>query len=725
MKNLDKELLRQLSLISYDRSLILSEQKIPTHSILGEQITKKEVTPSDRLGSKGQFQPQEVIKKYSDFKESWKLLTPEKQAQAIYDTIKNEINKPETDEQIILNYLKLLTPKTYEILLNKVKKIKGFKTRETYFNKEGDIKTVTRNFQSVIEWIQQNEFSAGELGHDENKKWLNQYVAILSRFGDYSEDMWDSFNAFEDQQGTYAVDGGDNIGTYEGKELTAKEWIQGLHILLPLGSIIISIMAPPTWLALGAAALLELGDAALYATVDNDPYVAGFSAICAFIPFGQMAFMPAVSKLGKSGLRRLLQKIIQKEGSFIDDEIEAVKELYQNYSKLEKLAKLNMVKKLTLLSIRSIKSVSKLIKFLGKLINRGLLNHESLGQSGLWIAGSFITWDKIAKINGICNTMPLSALKQEDWKILKKIGYAGEYLQPYSDPCDLQKGVELLGKYNATNIIEEILKKDIEKNIVYSLDYSDVKTISVELIQKVLIAGGFNKNLSSENPTWSYMFNKISVSNAKEIKKITIYNKKGIFVKKFENTPQKSSINFDVSGLQKGDYNIVFENNDGTKYENKFTYGGQSLNTPIKIKRPTDMEIGYYDEATYLSVKKYQKSKGLTDDGLAGKNTIESILSDFKNHKYGLSVNKLNEMNLDETRIKKIQKEFEEWASDVETKFLSGQYSIEKVQDAYDKDKKRNEELGNLVYKSMVNSEAENADEEDLEAVSEPFNENN
>jgi hypothetical protein len=76
-------------------------------------------------------------------------------------------------------------------------------------------------------------------------------------------------------------------------------------------------------------------------------------------------------------------------------------------------------------------------------------------------------------------------------------------------------------------------------------------------------------------------------------------------------------------------------------------------------------------------------------------------------------------------RIKKIQKEFEEWSSDVETKFLSGQYSIEKVQEAYDKDKKRNEELGNLIYNSMINTEAENANEEDLEVVSEPFNENN
>lgn len=722
MKNLDKEILRQLSLISYDRSLILSEQKNNTPLVVSEQITKKVATSSDRLGPKGQFQPYEPIKRYNDFKASWRLLTPEKQAQIIYNTIQKQIDSSGTDEEIIFYYLKLLTPKSYEILLNKIKKIKGFDTGEQRFDDSGLSYTIKRNFNSVIEWLQQNEFAAGEVGHDSNKAWLKKYESVLSKFGDYSEDMWDSFNTFEDQQGSSAVDGGDNIGTYEGKELTATEW---LHFLLPLGSIVISVVFPPTWLALGAATLLELGDAALYLTVDKDPYIAGFSAICAFIPFGQMVFMPAVTKLGKNGLKKLLQKIIQKEGSFIDDEIKAVKELYQNYSKLEKLAKLNMVKKLTLLSIRSIKSVSKLIKFLGKLINRGLLNHESLGQSGLWIAGSFITWDKIAKINGICNTMPLSALKQADWKILKKIGYAGEYLQPYSDPCDLQKGVELLGKYNATNIIEEILKQDIENKIVYSLDYSDVKTLSVELIQKVLIAGGFNKNLSSENPTWSYMFNKINVSNAKEIKKITIYNKKGIFVKKFENTPQKSSINFDVSGLQKGDYNIVFEKNDGTKYESKFTYGGQSLNTPIKIKRPTDMEIGYYDEATYLSVKKYQKSKGLTDDGLAGKNTIESILSDFKNHKYGLSVNKLNEMNLDEMRIKKIQKEFEEWSSDVETKFLSGQYSIEKVQDAYDKDKKRNEELGNLIYNSMEKTEAENADEEDLEVVSEPFNENN
>ena len=43
MKNLDKEILRQLSLISYDRSLILSEQKNNTPLVVSEQITKKVV----------------------------------------------------------------------------------------------------------------------------------------------------------------------------------------------------------------------------------------------------------------------------------------------------------------------------------------------------------------------------------------------------------------------------------------------------------------------------------------------------------------------------------------------------------------------------------------------------------------------------------------------------------------------------------------------------------
>jgi peptidoglycan hydrolase-like protein with peptidoglycan-binding domain len=676
---LNKTILRQIGLMDFNVGKTLLEQK---------------VMPSDRLGSGGNFKPLNPIKTNYEFLKSFNSLSPQQQADNIYISIKKEIDSAGTNEKQILSTLRLVNVKNYPYLLNKVKKIKGFDTREKHFDDNGDSYTIKRNYKSVIEWIQQNEFGAGELGHDENRRWLNQYEVILSKFGDDSTDMWDNFDALDELS---AMVGGDRIGDYDGPELTVTEW---LHVLLPLGSIVISLVFPPTWIALGAAALLELGDAALYLAVDKDPYAAGLSAIFAFIPFAQLKFLPAVYKLGKTGIKKLLQKVILKEGGYIDEEIKAVKEIKENYERLVKLSKINLAQKLTLITLRGLKTAKDFLKWARKLIDNGLLNPESLGQTGLLVGGTFYTWDKIAAINGICNRSPLSSLSQSDWKILKLIGYAGTYLQPSSSPCDLKESEKLLKSHNNLNIITTMLQKESDDGTVFNQNYNDVYNLPVYFIQEVLTAGGFDKNLPK--PMWSFNNKKLSVKDGSMIKKIKVFTVSGTLKKEYNNTDKKSDFTFDVSGLSDAVYIVSFLNYDGTSDVSKLFYltGNQWKSFP-QSSNIGAMKEGHYDKRTELAVSEYQKKKGLSVDGLAGKDTIKSIISDYKSSKYGLNKEKVNTFNLDEERVKLIQRDFQSWKSGIESSIKSGQVSMEKIEQAYKEDTENKTKLEKIIQEGL------------------------
>lgn len=681
-KELNEELLRQLLLMKFNVGKTLLEQK---------------VIPSDRLGQGGDFKPLEQSKSYREGIKQFNSQSPQRQADVIYNAIQGEIDTAGTNEEQILWALNLVNNKNYPILLNKVKKIKGFDTGYQVFKDNGDSYTIKTEFSSVIEWIQQNEFGSGEIGHDENRKWLNRYVSILSKFGDYSENMWGSFNYFDDDTRTSNLDGGDSIGVYEGPEITLT---QALHVLLPLGSIVIGVVFPPTWIALGAASLLELGDAALYLTVDKDPYAAGLSAIFAFIPFAQLKFLPEVYKLGKTGIQKLLQKVILKEGGYIDEEIKALKEIKENYERLSKMSKINMAQKLTLLTLRSLKTAKDFLKWVTKLIDKGLLNPNSLGQTGLLIGGSFYTWDKIAAVNGICNPSPLSRLSQSDWKILKGIGYAGTYIQPSSTPCDLIELQKSLEEHNNLNIITTILQKEVDGGTVFNQNYNDVYSLPVSLIQEVLKAGGFDKNLPK--PMWSFNNKKLSVKNGSMIKKIRVFTVAGTLKKEYNNTDKKSNFTFDINGLSDAVYVVNFLNYDGTSDISKLFYlTGNQWKSFSQSSNVGAMKEGYYDKRTELAVSEYQKKKGLSVDGLAGKDTIKSIISDYKSAKYGLNKEKLNTFDLDDERVNIIQKDFNTWKSDIEAKSKSGQLSMDKVEQAYKEDAKNMAKLEKVIGESL------------------------
>jgi hypothetical protein len=76
-------------------------------------------------------------------------------------------------------------------------------------------------------------------------------------------------------------------------------------------------------------------------------------------------------------------------------------------------------------------------------------------------------------------------------------------------------------------------------------------------------------------------------------------------------------------------------------------------------------------------------------------------MSDYKSAKYGLNKEELNTFDLDEERVNIIQKEFNTWKSDIESKSKSAQLSMEKVEQAYKEDAENNAKLEKVFEKSL------------------------
>jgi peptidoglycan hydrolase-like protein with peptidoglycan-binding domain len=743
MKRLNEEVLRQLLLMNFDGSKTLLEQyELP-----------KDV-PSDRLGPKGEFQPSRTAPKIKprppiatsklqfDIQQREKFTEDSAVAKKAYTVIADEIDGgwsplrwKNTDNQSLMgNILTILVPASNLKLvwgtdeqamtdaILSIKNLQQYDLLKQYLSQKYKDFTKTT---TILGYIQEQEFSAAvnpEI-NDELRKMdmpgVNGIKAPLfpgqhyqfhtnDKFLRKMESHLQQFNPLE----KYSI-------SEDNSELAAifpPMVAETLHILLPIGSIVISIIFPPTWLALGAAALLELGDAALYLKIDKDPYAAGLAAIFAFVPFGQLIILPALKKLGTEGIKRLLQKVISKEGGFIDDELKGLREIHENYEKLSKLAKLGMVQKLTLLTLRGLKTAKEFLSFTAKLIDKRLLAPNSLGQIGLTVGGAFITWDKIAAINGICNTAPLKGLKQSDWKILKGVGSAGKYLQPYSSPCDINKAAELLDKHNYLNIITSTLQNESDDGTVFNQDFNSTYNLPISLIQKLLIAGGFDKVLPK--PQWSFNnLNKtISVRNGSAIKNIKVLSYPGSKVKKeITNADKKSDFTFIINGLTDAVYIMKFENYDGTSEVSKLFYLTKTdwAGFPQSSKIG-NMKEGYYDKRTELAVSNYQKKNGLTDDGLAGPATIKSILSDYKSQKYGLTEKELNTWNLDAERVYRINDEFNAWKSDVESKRMSGMVNMEEVEKATKEKKEEMDKSKKELVEMMDWAAVANATEEDL-----------
>ena len=162
---------------------------------------------------------------------------------------------------------------------------------------------------------------------------LNEQIETMSRLMVYgsvlSEQKPDNLMPFQPDAPQYRKkDGTLDTEKYQKDMAPIYKFIdEHKHGLIDIAAIGFLLLGP-----VGAAISLglELANSALYLSED-DPYMAGFSLAFALIPGGEMiAKIPAVKKLGRDGLAKLLKKARIQDAKFTKTELEALEQINKN-----------------------------------------------------------------------------------------------------------------------------------------------------------------------------------------------------------------------------------------------------------------------------------------------------------------------------------------------------------------------------------------------------------
>lgn len=289
--NLNEEILRQLSLIKFDRSKTLLEHdelyktnQIKEQSVIGlgpnlvinKNINDDTLLCKNKLGGdfkwslmrywldKGANKKVLGTKKtqYECFYDLyWSKQSGEKRGNYIFDGIKDNLGVlGDSDEIFYLLKLIEIGPrefqeKTYRELLKKVLKLGSYKGSVTALMKFilKDTKTDLK-YRSVIDWIQLNGYSDVYIYQEEKQgRYLKKFTEILSKYGDDSDNMWKRFDGFATQEGLdkynyqWNKDAEKNTSVFVGSKSTpivnlkttrtvVGEW----HLILPITDMVLS-----------------------------------------------------------------------------------------------------------------------------------------------------------------------------------------------------------------------------------------------------------------------------------------------------------------------------------------------------------------------------------------------------------------------------------------------------------------------------------------------------
>jgi hypothetical protein len=271
MKNFEDELLRQISLMRYDRNKILSEQDTPKY----DDIPLPEPLPSDQLGKYGDFQP---LKNMANWVKS-----VDDQAKLIYNKIVEEIDggwapwKWGTDEDGLTSAL--MSIKTKQVY-DKVKQLLATKYPDS------------KN-QSITEFIQSKEFSTAFsstkspfVGQSILGMSITTPLDLLFAGQNWQYNTNDKY-LIQIQNHLLQFNPDEKINTIE--KLTAMNLVlppaasEALHVALPVLSLAFSFYPP-------AAIIIELMDAGLY-YAEGDAYSAGLGLAFALVPGGAFGML--------------------------------------------------------------------------------------------------------------------------------------------------------------------------------------------------------------------------------------------------------------------------------------------------------------------------------------------------------------------------------------------------------------------------------------------------
>jgi len=536
------------------------------------------------------------------------FLLKKEEPQVIFNQLKKAINYGSffgkltpTDEEEILRIVKKIDKDNYLTILFLVLKenynsIMDFVMTAFYNPRESSVNQYDNESSNQI--FQQGGVEKF-INYEFNDKWVLQISQHLQQFNNLNSSEGD-YTEIENDAQDLAID---SPGT---RMATDKELASIAHVVLPIISIVLTLGAS-SWAVVWLSAGIEIADAALYQFVDKDPYSAGLALIFAFAGPLDNFLAPLIKQFGKSILLKLTKKI-----AFNSDEKAVIRFVNANKLRLAAITIFEIFKKYIIEFTSRIKSVKIFLGFIIWLVKKGFLIAKSLTHMGLIIGGSFYTWDKIASVLGLCNTVSLKELKQTDYKVLKLIGTAGEYLQPFTKGCKTEQGEKIFKeedkKLMNTRIIL-MMDEMINKGVVLTIEYANLKMVETLLLQNALKYFGFSYFVPDENKV------KKTVETGKK------WNKEKCEAKLFD---------MDMYALsQHPECDQYFKSNKKISKETEKILNSKPLNSsdyrPEDYGQTIQFKWGYYNKDTENMVKEFQKQYNLVVDGIAGKNTFKKI----------------------------------------------------------------------------------------------------
>jgi len=745
MKNLEEQLLRQLSLMNYDRGKILSEQDFPQQK-------------SDRLGTDGDFKPYK--KDYTKPKtpsDSEKKEYDNNVANYVYNKIVNEIS-PKGSALQFWNWGTDENGLTYAI-----QQIKNKQQYQILRNLLAKKYPESASPNTLLQFLQEKEFSTafysagmqdvlrdGPLGlgqeyqYQTNDKFLRLMKEHLQKFNPNEKYNTNSikvpavsektiYNGTEEE---YDKEKEDAIISSAISMLIPPAASEALHLALPAMSMALSVFPP-------AAVAVELIDAGLYYT-EGDKYSAGLGLCFAFIPGG--AFGMLAKKLGNAGKKLLMKKVSQEAAgvavTYTDDEIKALKSLSENST--EAALKAALSSKALGILIRSAATIIELFKIVYWLVKKGFLLSKFLVTTGIQIGGVFYAWDYIASVLGICNTMGLKTFSQAEEQHFKLIGGTAKFLQRFTDDCEKNRAtvkVQELLKESTTTTKDRVLRglqEIVDLNnvlVLRNITFSNVKSVNTMAVQVALRSLGMDKyNYTTlvASPNEKTYVEKSYDPNDPWVKLMRASGNSEESVKKMwkikqnqdkQEVSKSNLVRYDDPVTGKVFYFDSYEDyNLATK--NKLNFGREvGTNQKVTYVQSVKTELftanfnwGYYNEDTKKVVEEFQRKNGLPVDGEVGVNTAKKIMEKVNAlnavSNYSSGIDKLTTTEMEEITKKvvdQIQKERENALSVEDLKQKPTAAQIQQAEEDFKKSKTNEFEKQdpNLFKPDIIFSEAD------------------
>jgi len=704
--NLHEEILRQLSLINFDRGKTLLEQitdePIKSNREKEEELKKISKSAKNRLcqglqpftykGLGGKRSIVEVLKnpcfktKYMDKQST------EKKSNLIFDILVDNIDEFTGNNEAILWALKRIdNSSTYFSLLKKIRSLGSYRgpipSDLEKLKKEGKL---SFKYEYILDWIQLNGYLGINFYYQEReKKYLKYFVNILEKWGENPKNMWVRFDVVTESNpmnpkevGKYIEKYGKSPSLIQIIDPSPSKIIEVAHFVLPIASLFLNFFGGPPGIVAGS--ILELIDASIYLSYDEDPYMFGIGVIFALVPLGSLRKVPGFKEMTKEGVEEAFIKLgtkLKNGEKLVTEERIFLKNLVKN-----PIVTKNVVSKAVgqgLVQLAKKQSPTAVLRFIdwmyekGYLLSRGyyeIINIVLAVQTFDYYAS--VTW---GKCKGTFQLVPtiidlVSLLFEENGKIenwnpnsfKEKLKKYMDFVQPFTESED---ECLLLAQYNLMKIIKTMKLKEynvykitidkiLEKNTTFLV--GGHYDLGLARIQNFLY-NCWEKNkffVNEEKINYKFSNKKLIFTNAKKIKKVSIITSLGKTIETIFNTNKNSQIiskTIDDKGM------VLFnaELYNGKSFKGKiFTNMSGVYNIGTTIENP-QLNFGYFDKGFINLLKSYQEYKKIPMSGILDSKTLKSIKNDIYSKTCGSEIK--NRTGLELTKEEENELVNQEW----------------------------------------------------------------